>query len=297
MSKNRGVILEPIRPGLNFLGGIGSVLPDITDGNGEPYLPEYEGQSRFGLESMNCVQFSRLNNCETWANFYGRPLNLSDRFLYWASGCSEKGNTFTACDYGLRQEGCCDEMNWPWLIAMTRDQYGSEPPDEIKDEAKRLLDEWDIGQLIWVPITVEDFRSALRRSPVIWVCNSVHAFVVYRVDSFIRTFDTYGVEVGGKGTLRLDQINELQAAYIAPFTPKVLPMFPFKENTLYQLVEGKGGFILYANGRLYYDDVAKILASWLVRNNGRVDGMVGCLKLLDIKDIKLFNLKNESVTY
>lgn len=43
------------------------------------------------------------------------------------------------------------------------------------------------------------------------------------------------------------------------------------ENSLIQLTEGIGGFGLYTEGKLYVDDTDKILASFIVRNNGVID--------------------------
>lgn len=294
--KNYGLLPEPIPHDIGYVGGIGDVLPDILpSGDWEPYLPAFEAQSKLGLETMNCVQFSRLNACEIMANFYGKPINKSDRFLYWASGCTERGNTFSACDYGLRKFGCCDEDLWAWNEALTRAQYGMAPPQDVQDKAAKLFDEWHLGMLVWVPNTVEAMRAALKKGPL-WFCNSGHAMVIYRIDDAIRVFDTYG---NGKGQFPLAYAPQIVAAYNAPFTPKAQPNpqppMQFQENTLIQIVEGKGGFLLAAAGKLYLDDISKILASWLVRTGGKIEGKVLAVKLSDIAGVQLYNLKNEPV--
>ncbi len=246
----------------------------------------------------NCVQFSRLNVCETLANFFGKPLNLSDRFFYWASGCSEKGNTFSRADVGIKRYGVPAEVSWPWLVPLTREEYGQEPPEAVQEEARTLLEHWDIGMIVWVPSTIPALKTALRKGPI-WFCNQTHAMMVYAIDDRIRVYDTYG---GGKGSFPLDYVQHIVAAFLAPFTPKELmttPVMPFdfKENTLYQVVEGKGGFLLFAAGKLYYDDVAKLLASWIVRNGGKGEGKVGVLKLSDFAGVQLYDLKNNPVTF
>jgi hypothetical protein len=297
MPSTTGLILELPQPYLNFIGGIGGYLPDILpSGDWEAYLPEFENQAKLGLETMNCVQFSRLNACEISANFYGLPLNLSDRFLYWASGCTAQGNTFSKCDAGLHLYGAPSEEKWPWLEVLSRDQYGVQPPADVLQCALKILSDWEIGKLVWVPSTLDSLKAALKKGPI-WFCNDVHAMVIYRIDDQIRVFDTYGT---GKGAFPLDYAPQIFTAYLAPFTPKHLippPMYQFKENDLYQVVEGKGGFMLFAAGRLYYDDVAKLLASWSVRNNGRTEGKVGVLQLKDLVGVPLFNLKNEPVEF
>lgn len=293
---NHGLIHENLRHDIGYVGGIGGEPPDLLpSGDWEAFLPEYEPQS-VPFETMNCVQFSRLNVSETQAKFYGKKINGSDRFLGWASNCTSRGNTFGACDYGLRQRGVCDEELWPFGGKDITEYHRTEPSRIAQEDARNLLNEWDIGMLVWVPSTVEAIKKALRKGPI-WFCNDLHAMMIYRVDDRIRVFDTYG---GGKGSFPLSYVSEIYAAYLAPFKPKELtppPMFNFKENTLYQLVEGKGGFFLFAAGKLYYDDVAKLLASWLVRNAGSGAGKVGVLTLKDLEGVQLFNLKSEPVNY
>lgn len=291
---NRGLILEPIPPHSLLKGA--SLPVRNEQGDWEPFLPDFEAQSKLGLETMNCVQFSFLNVLETIARSYGKTLNLSDRFLYWASGCTANGNTYTNCLRGFQEHGACNESLWSWLVAMSREEYGKEPPDDIKAEAKKVFDEWDFGGVAYVPSTVADFREALTRSPL-WFCNSNHSMELHRRDDRMRVFDTYGT---GMGEFPDGYEQHVEAAYNVIFTPKntnPMPAFPFVENCLYQLVEGVGGFLLYAKGRLYRDTEAKLLATWTVRSgsNGVFErGKVGTLRLKDIEGTQLYNLKDEA---
>lgn len=294
---NTGLILEIPRVSFNFFGGIGGGLPDLLpSGDWESYLPAFERQAKLGLETMNCVQFSRLNTLETQARFWGIEEDFSDRFLYWASGCTEKGNTFSNCDEGLRDAGTPAEAKWPWTETLSREQYGMPPPEDVQECAKRLFERWEIGELVWVPSFLPTLKAALLKGPL-WFCNTTHAMMIYRIDDRIRVFDTYpGDNADGKGSFPLDYASEIFTAYLAPFTPKHLvppPMYQFKENTLYQLVEGIGGFMLFAAGRLYYDKTDLLLASWAVRNNGRTEGKVGVLQMKDLNGVPLFDLKNQ----
>lgn len=68
-----------------------------------------------------------------------------------------------------------------------------------------------------------------------------------------------------------------------------------KENYLYQLVEAPGGFALGLNGNLIVDDVAKLLASWLVRNGGNTTGKVAAVTKADWDSVKHYNLKLEPI--
>jgi hypothetical protein len=269
-----GVILEPINPSLIFAGGVGDDLEDkVEDGDWSPYLPDVERQSRLGLETMNCVQFSRLNGSEFQAKFHGKPLNLSDRFLYWASGCTERGNTFGRCDAGLRTCGCPDESSWPWLSAMTRAQYGQEPPQDVQDEAKGLLDEWEIGLLRWVPNNLEAMKKALKKTPL-WFCNDIHAMVIFKIDDRLRVFDTYNDCVG---SFPLEYVTEIQAIYNIPFKPKglkelIMPTVTVQDNAQVFEAEGLGRLglkITAASGQQYIvvDEAALVVSQFIARNS------------------------------
>lgn len=74
------------------------------------------------------------------------------------------------------------------------------------------------------------------------------------------------------------------------------------QNTLVQLTEGIGGFALFAqdkdgNDRFFIDDLAKIQASWLVRNKGDIKGKTLAIAQVVWNAYKPIwrNLKNEPV--
>jgi hypothetical protein len=296
--QNTGLILERH---LGMLAGAGTDLPDILpSGDWEPYLPDFERQAKLGLETMNCVQFSRLNVCETLARFHGKPLNLSDRFLYWASGCTAQGNTYSACDFGLRQHGCPDEGVWPWTVQLTRDEYGQKPPQDVQDEAARLQAAWDVGMLHNVTLTLEGLRAALKKGPL-WFCNETHSMMIYRIDDRIRVFDTYPGNTGdGKGSFPLDYLPQIYAAYNAPFTPKTnaAPMIKLPNNSLVIVVDDGERLMNIDGSKLYRDDAGKILLEVTARNSK--DGVSSPFPIIhvhaaDVANIPRVNLKGEPV--
>ena len=300
--KNLGLILEPIQPDTGFLGGVAGDTPDLLpSGDWEPYLPDFEHQRKNGLETMNCVQYSRLNASEIQAKFHGKQLNLSDRFLGWASGCTPNGNTYTACDFWFRQAGSCVEDRWPWSPDIsTWERYYEEPPADIKAEAKKLMDEWVIGMRVFVPVTVEGMREALKKGPI-WFCNSTHSMVIYRVDDRIRFFDTYLNDGNGRGSFPLSYINQIVAAYLVPFTPKENVSMPIANvklppNSLV-IVADNGERLMNVDGsKLYKDEAGKILLEVTARNSK--DGRSGAfpiihVKAADVANIPRVNLKNE----
>lgn len=68
-----------------------------------------------------------------------------------------------------------------------------------------------------------------------------------------------------------------------------------KNNTLIQLVSGVGGFGLYLDGNIIVDDLAKILASWLVRTKGNTNGMAIALEQAQWDMFPKKNLRMESI--
>ena len=129
---------------------------------------------------------------------------------------------------------------------------------------------------------------ALKYSPL-QVCNTYHAFEVcgYIEGKSWLTYDTYGDCAGG-----LPWEYKFEAAlghYLIRRQPK--PMPELEEGKLYQLVEGLGGFYLQAAGKLRQDELSKLLASWVVRNNGKTEGKVGTLVQADLEGRSIYNLK------
>lgn len=288
------VIHEGLVPSSIVVGGIGGDLPDVVlDGNHEPFLPVFERQERFGFPSQNCVQFSLLNVLETTAKRLGRTLNLSDRFLYWASGCTERGNTFGNGYHGLKGHGAPSEALWPWLVAMSREVYGQEPPADVKAEAMKLFDEWEIGTLRYVTPTIENLKKALKKGAV-WFCNDGHAMMIYRIDDRIRVFDTYpGMSGDGKGSFPLEYIPQIVAAYLVPFNLKPLNPQPMPTLVLPENCYVTGVFptelktALHVGGKLIiYESEGKLLSQWVARNENqtthRFDG--GSTRTISEKD-------------
>ncbi len=214
-----------------MIGGGFASLPDLIaadrvgQGGWKAWLPAFQTQRKFGLDTMNCVQCSRAMVCNTLSRFWGRAVDLSERLWYWLTGCTEKGNSYAACDYGVRQGGGVRDARWAWDVPMSRAEYGKQPPPEIVAEAKGLLDEWTFGQLAYVPNTVADLRAALVKGPV-WFCNLGHSMMLYDVDDRLRVWDTEANDTQGFGSFPLEYVTQIVAAYVAPFTPKNAPPAP-----------------------------------------------------------------------
>ena len=76
-----------------------------------------------------------------------------------------------------------------------------------------------------------------------------------------------------------------------------MPQLNVAENTLIQLTDplSTGGFGLYANGKLYIDEIGKILASWEVRNGGDTRGKTLAVNLKDWNNFSHVDLKNNPI--
>jgi hypothetical protein len=278
-----GHVLNPSRldGSIIFAGGIGDDLPDINQlGSWRKYRPDFDSQNKLGMDTMNCVQASRMAGCGYLSRFHGKPVNLSDRFMYWASGCSAQGNSFQACDYGFRLRGNCLEESWSWLVAMSRAEYGKRPPEDIIAEALRLFDEWVIGQLRWVDNTsLEAMKAALKKTPL-WFCNSNHAMIIEEISDAIHVWDTEANGTGGTGQFPLSYVSQIEACYNIPFTPKGLittamktPIVKIADNALvFEASKGSAGRyglkITSSKGVQYLivDDLTKLQAQFISRN-------------------------------
>jgi len=271
------VILEPIPGGLIFAGGVGDDLPDILpSGDWTPYLPQFDTQQQYGWDTMNCVQCSRVNCSEIQARFYGIPIDISDRFLYWSTGCTVNGNNFSNSDYGFKKYGDCPEAMWDWDRSLNRAQYGQEPPVDVKAEALKLLDNWDIGQLRWVPINLDSMKASLKKTPL-WFCNSGHAMVITKITDRIYVWDSEQNVNLGPGSFPLEYVSQIVACYNAPFTPKQPDPNPvtrplIMDNALVFEAENHGRYglkITSARGVqcIVVDDLPKLQAQFISRNS------------------------------
>jgi hypothetical protein len=300
-----GLIPEGIQPFLGFLGGVGGELPDILpSGDWEPYLPLFEYQQKLNLETLGCVSFSRLNASEIQARFYGKNLNFSDRSLAWASNTTHNGNTFSAVDFWFRQRGASDESCWPWVVPLTWEEYYATPSPIVQNQMLLIWDEWSIGTRVFVPNNIEDMKAALKKGPL-WFCTNDHAMVIYRVDTEIHIFDTYGQNGDGRKTKPLSFADQIVSAYLVPFIPKQQapkPMIVLPKNCLVIVVDGLGERLMNVDGtKLYQDDAGKILTEVMARNavpNAQGVLMAGMfpevhVKTSDIAGIPRYNLKGQ----
>jgi len=75
------------------------------------------------------------------------------------------------------------------------------------------------------------------------------------------------------------------------------PMYQFQENALYQAVGSgaSGKFGIYVGGRLLVDDTDKVLATFIMRNNGNTGGKAQAVTQEVFDSAEHYNLKGEKL--
>lgn len=271
----------------------------------EQWLPVVEYQNLFGFDTMACVTYSFLNCIETLWKFQGNTeRNFSDRFLATMSGTTHAGNTFDGVSDGARRCGLVNESEYPHN-ANSWNEYYKVISDEILAIGKKFLKDYEIKAEFVRTYRLDDILEALKYSPLqVTVKYASGDDILNPTGEWNHAVTCYGYKMNEYWKI-YDHYTQTKKKYawnyefgaINKFTlQKIKPTFmTVQDNVLYQLVEGLGGFALGLDGRLIIDDVAKILASWEVRNNGDTKGMTKAVRQADFDSVPHINLKGESI--
>lgn len=313
---HRGLVLKPRSPSDFQFGGITGISDEILrpDGNWEEFLPDFEIQTGDGFDTMACVTFSALNCLEIMARFYQWGMdfgNRSDRFTAKMSGTTIVGNDFTSVADSIRKlHGSVFEIDWPFVDGMTREEYYTTIPLPLQEQAKKFLDMYTVGfEYVWDD--PQHLVEALKRGPIqvgIYAYGPSVNGLYQRTDKKGNHAITLVSCVEGERWRAFDSEKKqiINLAWDTLFwgalrysitlkASQPMPSLNLPNNTLVQLTEGTGGFGLYVSGKLYIDQLDKIMASWIVRNNGDIKGKVAAVTLKDWNSWKHFNLKNEPI--
>lgn len=271
----------------------------------EQYLPVVEYQNLFGFDTMACVTYSFLNCIETLWKFQGNSeRNFSDRFLATMSGTTHAGNTFDGVADGARRCGLVNESEYPHN-ADSWNEYYQVISEEILAIGKKFLKDYEIKVEYVRTYRLDDILESLKSSPLqVTVKYASGEGILNPTGEWNHAVTCYGYKMNEYWKI-YDHYSQTKKKYawnyefgaINKFTlQKIKPTFmTVQDNVLYQLVEGLGGFALGLDGRLIIDDVAKILASWQVRNNGDTKGMTKAVRQADWDSVPHINLKGESI--
>lgn len=186
--KNFGV-LEGKRE-TDFIAG---TLPyEVRNESGDwiNYLPPGEWQ-RGTIDTMACVTFSALNCIETQYKFLtGEYRNFSDRFTAKMSDTQPEGNYLWKVADSIRKDGIVDESAWATPSSFTWNSYYSEIPQEVRDQAKKFLEEWDIAYE-WVDTSKASLMTHLKHAPIQVVIPGHAVMNFYTTGQIITFFDSY----------------------------------------------------------------------------------------------------------
>lgn len=291
---NYGLIEEKqIDPRDYCFGGITGIDGKVLqkDGQWGEFLPKIELQANRYFDPMACVSFGIANAIETLID---RKFKIkrddSDRLLAKISGTSPRGNSVSRVCEKARKAGMVPEKYWEYDrdLIKTWEEFYREIPEDIVELGENFLEEYDLKwEWVWSN-NAEDIKEALMYSPLtvsVFAWGTPDANGIYRRNTrrrnhivllygykdkqYWKIYDTYNnvykklawnFNMGAKVKFDINLKN--------PMPQK------FDNNTLFQLVEGKGGFGLYLDGKIIVDDLSNVLASWLVRNNGQTQNKV-----------------------
>lgn len=330
----KGALIPNIKPTDFEYGGMTGIEPEILFPNGcIQYLPENEEQIGIFFDTYGCVSFSACNalevlikkkldlgsfksdNVKFLLNKYIKngQINFDDQWLVVKSGTVPYvGNSGIKVLDTIRKLGLPPQsLNSLNLRSNDYsknniDLYYSEDslnPDsdyvalDFKNRFE-VLYEW-VGKDKWEQASKEGVLQVYTRA---WFRRengkyynptpgtSGHAIINAKL-SELKIFDSYDPFI--KEMEKLSDFYPL--ALKINIIEKTMTKPKIKDNTLVQLVSGQGGFGLFLDGRIIVDSLDKILASWLVRTNGKTSGMTKPL-LQDQWDLfERVNLKGEKV--
>jgi len=177
---------------------------------------------------------------------------INDAFLAILSGTTRNGNSLKRVVDTFINVGCIPKYMLPVSNDMTWDQYHN--TNRITEDMKMLglefLEKIKINYQIVYPADYGKFSGKIK-----W-----------------EIFDNYIDRTDGDWIKRLaENYNFLGYSYRVIINEKVIaPKFAIKQNCLYQLIEGQGGFALGLDGKLVIDKTDLIIATWLQRNTKEV---------------------------
>lgn len=174
--------------GTDWLAGTLPYEERNPTGNWTPYLPPGEWQRIDNTDVMACVTFAELNSVETQLKFYGKTVNLSDRFTAKMSGTTQMGNFLYLVGDSIRKTGVVLESDWPAPDNVTWDSYYSNIPSDVYE--KRI--QYNIRyEFLPTPFTRDDLKYHLRHCPLV-VTIPGHAVLLFASDEDVdRYFDSY----------------------------------------------------------------------------------------------------------
>lgn len=330
---NNALILPTISSISYEFGGMAGAEDKIIfpEGSLISFLPEYETQANTYFDDFGCVSHSFENGAESvihacidsfnpdlqkWIkdNFYKNgKCNFSDRDLVVLSGTTSEGNSGnkvleTAQNIGLVSQDLGDFDAASRDTKLTKQYYYSYGRTE---EAQKLADEWNkrvniIGEWVvrskWEEASK---RGALQIYVNAWYKNANgfyynptgrynHAVLMADYPNN-KLFDTYKPEI--------KEIDSWDSAYAwalkINIEEKIMTKPNIANNTLVQLIDenpGGGQFGLHLAGNIMLGELAELLATFYMRNNGNTIGKTKPLNREQWNMFQKVNLKGVKIS-
>ena len=320
--------LPNILPNSLEFGGMTTVEDTILFENGSvlDYLPSFETQAHTYFDDYGCASNSFENGIQIlikrqidsfskktqdWLKetFYkdGEP-NFSNRDLIVLSGTVPNvGNSGDKVLKTAQEKGLIPQTLGDW------DTSSRDTKNTVKNfylygrtkEAQIVADEWNkrikitgewAGRDKWKEASK---RGVLQLYVNAWYLrngkyynpNGKHNHAVLMADYNNKILDSYKPEIK-----ELESWNDAYySALKINIEEKNMEKPKIENNTLIQLVEGIGCFGMYLDGKIYVDDTAKILASVIMRNNGKLEGKIKALTQEQWDMFDKYNLKGEKL--
>lgn len=310
---NYGYITEHILDGRDFIfGGYSGVDNVILNPTGDwfAWLPPLEVQNDDWGDTYSCVSFAMTNAIEViLKKKYGVDINFSERALAKMSGTKRTGNTMSAVAETIRTQGLIPEKDWPldYENCSSWEDFYKDIPADILAKASDFLDEYEV-KWEWL-FDHTKIKEALQYAPLVCAIYAYppqenglyqkysawpnHNVLLYSADTAWRFYDNYK---NSYKNYTLDyEIGAIVKFDITLKSEKPMPKWTFDNNTLLNLVEGGGGWGLYLDGKVIVDNLDKLLATWLTRNNGNVTNKVRAVTMEIWSSFPKINLRREDI--
>lgn len=244
-----------------------------------------------------------------------KEADLSDRALAKVSGTTQEGNSLSWVAFVGRNKALPERV-WPYprdqkIPAFNWDDFYAPIPDDLIQKYSNVFFKVFTIVTEFIEPTLAEIDRNLAHAPVqiaagycpgwnevtpVAACerHNDHATIVDGMpNQQYQVFDHYlPFEKILATDYKIDAALKIVVTIKKPITQ---PSMIVKDNYLYQLVEHPGGFALGLNGNLIIDDLAKILASWMIRNKGIIVDKTQTVNLADWNSVKHYNLKMEPV--
>lgn len=306
--KNFGLLINKEANAKDWVfGGVTGIIEEpLTNGQWDDFLPVYETQLK-SFDTMGCVSWSALNCLETiYKRRYGEEENFSDRFIAKMSGTTVNGNYLEKVAETIRTAGLVDEEYYPWEGNNWLEYY-QDVPEDVIERAKLSLERYKMNWEWILSRDAESLKEALKYAPL---QVTVYAWGKKVGDIYQYTDKTpnhavmlYGYEDGIYWKIYDHYDNKYKkVSWDFNFGHRMrynieTNMFikKFEDNLLAQDVQDSGAFGLTLDGKLVIDDLAKILSTWVMRNNGNLGGKTLPMLKEDWDLLQKINLKKEPV--